>query len=133
LFDAADEMRERRMRRRQTILDAALRCFLVRGVEATTMDRIRTASGASIGTIYHLFEGKEEIALTLHREGRHDYERGFLDLLVDRGPEFGVKAAVSHHLRWVRRNRPLALFIHLCPRPEAQRWLPAQAWASLAP
>jgi AcrR family transcriptional regulator len=160
VLHAADVMRERRGRRRRTILDAALRCFLVRGVEATTMNRIRTASGATIGSIYHLFEGKEEIALTLHRDGRRDYERGFLELLVDRGAEFGVKAAVFHHLRWVRRNRPLALFIHRCPRPEeqrhgrrparelsrswledpspdvmqyAQRWLPALAWASLAP
>lgn len=113
---------KRREAGRELILDAALRCFLVRGFEATTVARIREVSGISVGSIYHLFASKEEIALTLHRDARRDYEQGFLDVLArDPRAEFGIKAGVFHHLRWVRKNRRLALFMHLCPRPEEAR------------
>ena len=48
--------------RRRTILAAALACFAEHGYEATTLGQIRERSGASVGSIYHLFASKEEIA-----------------------------------------------------------------------
>lgn len=48
--------------RRATILKAALGCFIGQGVEATTIDDIRRASGSSIGSLYHHFGNKEGIA-----------------------------------------------------------------------
>jgi AcrR family transcriptional regulator len=38
--------------RRRAILEAGLACFTARGIAATTMDDIRAASGASIGSIF---------------------------------------------------------------------------------
>src|SRR2546421_8536565 len=55
--------------RRRAILEAALQCFLDRGYEATTIDDVRLASGASIGSIYHHFKGKEELAAALYLDG----------------------------------------------------------------
>lgn len=51
--------------RRNTILAAALDCFLERGYAATSIDDIRRASGASTGSIYHFFPGKPAIAEAL--------------------------------------------------------------------
>jgi AcrR family transcriptional regulator len=50
---------------RQRILEAARRLFTERGYFNTSIQDIRGASGLSIGSIYHHFSGKEEIARDL--------------------------------------------------------------------
>ena len=94
------------------ILDAALQCFTERGFAATTIEEIRERSGASIGSIYHHFGGKEALADALYVEGLRDYQRGLLAVLDrERDAERGVRAIVRHHLRWVERNPDLARFL----------------------
>jgi AcrR family transcriptional regulator len=86
--------------RRQQILDAALRSFNEKGVAATTVDDVRRLSGASVGSLYHHFGGKDELAQELYVEILLDYHRGFLAVLRRvRDPEHGVKGLVRHHLR----------------------------------
>lgn len=58
---------EHRERRRNQILDAALRCFADRGFQSTSMADIISASGLSAGAIYLYFEGKWELALAVAR------------------------------------------------------------------
>ena len=53
--------------RRDQILDAAVTCFLRRGVRATTMAEIIAESELSAGAIYGYFEGKQELALAAVR------------------------------------------------------------------
>jgi AcrR family transcriptional regulator len=103
--------------RRQDILDAALRCFAEKGFGATTMADIRRASGASIGSIYHHFAGKEQLAAALYVEGLRRYQDGYRKVIRAHADdaEGGVKAMVRHHLRWVAGNRDLATFM-LTPR-----------------
>ena len=43
------------------IIDAAMKLFLEKGYENTTMQDIVEASGMSKGTIYHYFKSKQEI------------------------------------------------------------------------
>jgi len=50
---------------RQRILEAARHLFTERGYFNTSIQDIRQASGLSIGSIYHHFSGKEEIARDL--------------------------------------------------------------------
>ena len=86
-------------KRRRKILDAALHCFLERGFAAATAEEIRERSGASIGSIYHHFGGKEGLAGTLHVEGLRDYQAGFLrELQRHRDARSGVQAVVRYHL-----------------------------------
>lgn len=47
-----------RATRRREILDAALACFVENGLVATTIEEIRLAAGASIGSLYHHFASK---------------------------------------------------------------------------
>jgi AcrR family transcriptional regulator len=99
--------------RRRKILEAALRCFAENGYEATTLGQIRERSGASTGSIYHLFASKEEIAGAVYVDGLKGYQDGFLEVLAQReSAEATVRACVEYYLEWVEANERLARFIH---------------------
>jgi AcrR family transcriptional regulator len=98
--------------RPREILDAALACFDEHGYDATTIDQIRRHSGASIGSIYHHFGGKDRIAAAIYAEALRDYQEGFLDLLGAGSVERTIKELVRHHLRWVEANPAEARFLH---------------------
>lgn len=107
-------------KRRRKILDAALQCFLERGFAAATAEEIRERSGASIGSIYHHFGGKEGLAGTLHVEGLRDYQAGFLrELQRHRDARSGVQAVVRYHLRWVQQHADWARFLFHLREAEA--------------
>jgi AcrR family transcriptional regulator len=98
--------------RRETILQAALECFNERGFAAATVEEIRRRSGASVGSIYHHFGGKESIAAELYVEGLRGYQEGFLRALeTAEGAEAGTRALVQHHLHWLEHNPELARFL----------------------
>lgn len=98
--------------RREAILSAALGCFVRRGYTATTIEDIRRASGASVGSVYHHFGGKDRIAAALYLDGLAGYQAGFLATLgAHDDARGGVEALVGHHLRWVREHPDLARFI----------------------
>jgi AcrR family transcriptional regulator len=97
---------------RHRILDGALRCFDRRGVLATTLEDIRRASAASIGSIYHHFADKEGLATAVYLDGMRRYQEGFLrELDGQPDAEPGVKAIVAFHLRWCAANPELARFL----------------------
>lgn len=98
--------------RREAILAAALASFVRNGYSNTTIEDIRRASGASIGSLYHHFDGKDAIAAALFVEGLAGYQSAFLAaLLPHANARAGVEAAVRHHLRWVREHDDLARFL----------------------
>jgi AcrR family transcriptional regulator len=98
--------------RREAILDGALRAFTARGVSGTTVEDVRRLSGASVGSIYHHFGGKEELATALYVEALRSYQRGLLAALRrERDAERGIKAIVRHHLRWVAAHPDIARFL----------------------
>jgi len=113
-------------KRRRKILEAALHCFLERGFTAATAEEIRERSGASIGSIYHHFGGKEGLAGALHVEGLRDYQAGFLhELRRHRGARSGVEAVVRYHLRWVHEHADWARFLfHLREAEAVQAVMP---------
>ncbi|PTQ87983.1 TetR/AcrR family transcriptional regulator [Agitococcus lubricus] len=91
--------------RPQAILAAALACFDKYGIEGTTIEMIRQESNASVGSIYHHFGGKDEIAAALFIEGM----RQFAQLLRERvnaaqTAEQGIKAIVYANVEWITDN-----------------------------
>jgi AcrR family transcriptional regulator len=105
--------------RRQAILDAALECFLSRGVAGTTLEQVLELSGASTGSVYHHFGNKVELAATLYLETLEAYHEGFLGELA-RLPRArdGVEGMVRHRLRFVRDQPRLASYLTHCREPE---------------
>ncbi|WP_342381734.1 TetR/AcrR family transcriptional regulator [Myxococcus stipitatus] len=98
--------------RREEVLKAALACFLELGFEGTTMAAIRERSGASTGSIYHLFPSKDAIAAALYLEVLGEYQAGVLKVLeAHAGAREGTEALVRHHVEWTLE------------RPDATRFL----------
>lgn len=97
---------------RETILKAALECFNDLGFQATTIEEIRLRSQASIGSIYHHFSSKEQLAASLYLEGLKNYQKGFQEILETHSEaETGIKALVIYHLEWVTSNANLAKYL----------------------
>ena len=108
--------------RRRAILDAALQVFTERGYHQAGIDEIRERSGASIGSIYHHFGGKEQLAAALYVEGLRDYHERFLRVLRGGGDaEATVRAIVAHHLQWVADNPRLAAYLLSSREAEVSR------------
>lgn len=104
--------RPRSHHRRQQILEAALGCFLEKGVEGTTVEEIRARSGASVGSIYHLFAGKGAIAGELYLGSLRSLHELLLDG-VNNAPdaEAALRGAVVRYLDWVVREPDRARFL----------------------
>lgn len=91
--------------RKRDIVQAALRCFSEIGFSETSMEDIRRQSGASTGSIYHHFNGKEQLAAAVYLEGIHDYQAGLIGVfLEDQDAREGLRSLVERHLRWVEEN-----------------------------
>ena len=73
---------------------------------------IREASGASVGSLYHHFKSKEQIAAALFLEGLKDHHsRLNAALTLDTGGEEGVKLIVRVFVYWVAENPEWARFV----------------------
>lgn len=104
--------RESTGQRRREILDAALQLFLAQGIQSTTMPQICAASGASTGSVYHLFGGKDEIAMTLYVEGMQNYEEMMLRSIEKKTSLKGcIRALISTHMKHVVSDPPLSLYL----------------------
>ena len=106
--------RQRRTQARQReILAAALHCFATIGFAATTLADIRERAGASIGSIYHHFKSKEQLAAALYIEGLRDYQSEFLaEMGRQRRAAQAVRGIVRRHLQWVQAHPDLSRFLY---------------------
>jgi AcrR family transcriptional regulator len=90
-------LRERKRRQtQQAIVDAALRLFLKRGYDETTLDEIAAEAGISRRTFFSYFSSKEEIF-------RAATDNGFMDALRT---AFGAADTGRSPLEAVRRELP---------------------------
>ena len=106
--------------RRGDILNAALLLFNSTGYSRTGVQDIAYEARASVGSVYHHFEGKAHIAAALYVEGMREYQHGLLATLSPTrdSAEDAIKALVRHHLNWVKRNRELVTFLFTSSDPE---------------
>lgn len=87
--------------RRSRILDAALECFLAKGYAATSIADIRKLSGASTGSIYHFFTGKNGLAETLLRDSTAGWASVSGIAVTPSAPaEQAIKASVHGLVEW---------------------------------
>jgi AcrR family transcriptional regulator len=90
------------LKRREALLDAALKCFVKRGVLGTGIEEIRRAARASPSSVYHLFDGLPSLTLALLTR---TFERLLAHLAARVTPtttaEDAVMALVDGHLEWI--------------------------------
>jgi AcrR family transcriptional regulator len=105
--------------RRAAILEAALDCFYRLGYANATIDDVRRASGASVGSIYHHFGDKEGIAGALYVEGLRRYQSSLLGAAEGfRGPRGLIRGIVMHYIDWTLENPAWARFLFETRRVE---------------
>lgn len=102
------------LKRRDALLDAALRCFVERGMLGTGIEEIRRAAGASPSSVYHLFDdGLTGITLALLTR---TFERLFEHLATrvtsTATAEESVIALVDGHLEWILGHRDEGRFMY---------------------
>jgi AcrR family transcriptional regulator len=94
--------------RRESILEAALACFLEKGYTATTINDIREASGATTGSIYHFFDGKGALATALLEDAVAGWS-GESQATGDTAEAF-VRATATGLVTWGLKNPELFRF-----------------------
>jgi AcrR family transcriptional regulator len=99
--------------RKESVLAAALACFMEQGVEHTTIHDIQRRANCSIGSIYHHFGSKEGVAEELFLDGIQRLNRGMLrKVRAADDAEGGVRAVVHYYCDWSTRNREMARYLH---------------------
>jgi AcrR family transcriptional regulator len=95
--------------RREAIAEAALEAFLEHGVVGASIEEVCRRSGASVGSLYHHFGGKEGLAGAVYAEALGCFQDAFTAELRRHGAaEGGVRGGVRVHLRWCLRDEPRA-------------------------
>ena len=97
---ASSHVRDKRRRRREEILHAALRAFRDKGYHATTLDDIAEHLGVRKTALYHYFPDKEAILYECHRESLAEIRR--LLAAAARSPNTAAKRlalVIREHVR----------------------------------
>ena len=123
---AADRLLERalpdaRHASRRSVLRHALSLFNADGVDATTIDDLKRASGQSVGTIYHHFRNKEGVVGTLFFLAFDDQSRAIarrIEGLAD--GRAVVDALIQATTEWITAQPECAHFIFLARDAVAQ-------------
>lgn len=97
---------------RSRLVSAARERFAHDGTMATTLDQIRRDAEVSVGSLYHHFPRKENLAAAVYAEVMQSYQMSFLRVL-DEHPtaQGGIGAAVEHHAAWVEEHRADAILL----------------------
>jgi AcrR family transcriptional regulator len=92
----------RRAALKRDILQAALACFNEAGIEATSIEMIRTRCDTSVGNIYHHFGSKEGVVAALFFAALDDQQRIRESALATATTlREGVHAQVASFIDWV--------------------------------
>jgi AcrR family transcriptional regulator len=98
---------------RSRILDSARAAFTERGLIGASIADVSDSSRASVGSIYHHFEGKEGLAGAVYVAALRDFQAVFAAAVTGSGsPEQGVRRGIHAVLRWcLRDQRDAARFL----------------------
>jgi AcrR family transcriptional regulator len=104
---------------RQRVMAAALKLFVEQGYFNTNVPDLSRESQCSVGSIYHNFKNKEEIAVSLYNEGLKSF-RSALEYSIDDCNEIEVmtKQIVKSLLEFSEVNVQLSKFMWLCRHDE---------------
>ena len=78
---------DERQRRKELILNGALKVFNNLGIEKTTMDEIAVESGFGKATLYYYFHSKDDVFSDIMEKGWRELWEGIESLIItDAGP-----------------------------------------------
>lgn len=104
---------------RQRILGAALKLFVEQGYFNTNVPDLSRDSKCSVGSIYHNFKNKEEVATALYDECIGSFRKALQDSVEGtEDPEQFLKKLVKAFLQFSEINYQLSKYIWLCRHHE---------------
>ncbi len=104
---------------RQRILAAALKLFVEQGYFNTDVPDLSRDSKCSVGSIYHNFKNKEEVARALYQEGIESFRHALLNAVQNKSDvEEVVKTVVKSFLEFSEVNYQLSKYLWLCRHNE---------------
>jgi TetR/AcrR family transcriptional regulator, repressor of fatR-cypB operon len=104
---------------RQRILAAALKLFVEQGYFNTNVPDLSRVSVCSVGSIYHNFKNKEEVATALYEEGISAFRQALQDSMANvSAPEDVIKTIVKSFLLFSEANYQLSKYLWLCRHSE---------------
>ena len=104
---------------RERILAAALKLFVEQGYFNTNVPDLSRESKCSVGSIYHNFKNKEEVASALYQEGLTAFRKALEESLKGQSDaEQILKTLVRSFLRFSEVNHQLSRYIWLCRHNE---------------
>jgi AcrR family transcriptional regulator len=104
---------------RDRILAASLKLFVEQGYFNTNVPDISRESKCSVGSIYHTFKNKEEIASALYEEAMRAFRAGLIrSVLAENTPEKVIKSLITSFLEFSEANYQLSKYIWLCRHNE---------------
>ena len=106
---------------RQRVMAAALKLFVEQGYFNTNVPDLSRESQCSVGSIYHNFKNKEEIAVSLYNEGLKAF-RNAIEQSIEENKiediESMIKMIVKSLLEFSEVNVQLSKFMWLCRHDE---------------
>lgn len=104
---------------RERILAAALKLFVEQGYFNTNVPDLSRESKCSVGSIYHNFKNKEEVASALYEEGIKAFRRALEQRLDEKATvEVFVKSLIRSFLQFSEVNQQLSRYLWLCRHHE---------------
>lgn len=104
---------------RERILGAALKLFVEQGYFNTNVPDLSRESKCSVGSIYHNFKNKEEVATALYLEGMGAFRRALESSIGNNtDPEKVIRTIVKSFLQFSEVNQQLSKYIWLCRHNE---------------
>lgn len=98
--------------RKQKIIKSALYCFNHKGFTVTSMADISKKSMTSIGSLYHHFKSKEQLASSIYIEGLASYQNSLLEnIIYSKGMKEIINTIIHFHITWSVDNKEWALFL----------------------
>jgi AcrR family transcriptional regulator len=95
------------------VLTTALRLYGETDGQGFTVNAVTTASGVSLGSLYHHFGSFDGLAAALYIRCTSELFDGMIAALQrSRTARTGVRALVREYLRFTEEHRDAALFIH---------------------
>jgi len=104
---------------RERILAAALKLFVEQGYFNTNVPDLSRESQCSVGSIYHNFKNKEEVARALYEEGISSFRQALSEAVGDtKNTREVVVVLVSSFLQFSEVNHQISKYLWLCRHNE---------------
>lgn len=104
---------------RQRILAAALKLFVEQGYFNTNIPDLSRLSKCSVGSIYHSFENKEQIAAALYQESIGAFRSAMAQAIGDETDSVQVlRKMIKALMTFSQKNVQLSRYIWLCRHKE---------------